>query len=270
MAEYLSDEELVERIKRWWSENGTGLLVGIVLAVGGVVGWRWFDGWRLERAEAASDVFAQFIDARAAGEDSAALAAHLAEEFPSSAYRVLALLHQARDAIEAEEAERAAELLRESIELASEDVLRDVGRVRLARVLHQLGQPDEALATLAAVNGRGFASAVAELTGDIQWQRGALDEAREAYRAALADPPSEQASVLVRLKLASVPPGPAMPEAEAMPEAGDMAEAAGEDAAGAEAASPTAPAEPEAQPPAEAAEDAMEAVDTPETGESDQ
>ena len=53
MAEYLSDEEVTERLKRWWSENGTGLLVGIVLAVGGVVGWRWFDGWRVERAEAA-------------------------------------------------------------------------------------------------------------------------------------------------------------------------------------------------------------------------
>lgn len=269
MAEYLSDEELVERIKRWWSENGTGLVVGIVLAVGGVVGWRWFDGWRVERAEAASDVFAQFVDARAAGEDSAALAADLAEEFPSSQYRVLALLHQARDAIEAEEAERAAELLRQSIDLASEDALRDVGRVRLARVLHQLGRPDEALATLAAVNGRGFASAVAELTGDIQWQRGALGEAREAYRAALAEAPSEQGNVLVRLKLASIPPEQAKPEAGAMPEAETVAEAAEEETASV-TASPTAPAEPEAQPPAEAAEDAMQAVDTPETGESDQ
>ena len=256
MAEYLSDEELVERIKRWWSENGTGLVVGIVLAVGGVVGWRWFDGWRVERAEAASDVFAQFVDARAAGEDSAALAADLAAEFPSSQYRVLALLHQARDAIEAEEAERAAELLRQSIELASEDALRDVGRVRLARVLHQLGRPDEALATLAAVNGRGFASAVAELTGDIQWQRGALDEAREAYRAALAEAPSEQGNVLVRLKLASIPPEPAVPEAE--------------DEAAPVTASPPALVEPAAQPSEEPVEDAMEAVNTPETGESDQ
>ena len=53
MADYLTDEELTERLKRWWSENGTGLTVGIVLAIGAVVGWRGVDGWRLERAEAA-------------------------------------------------------------------------------------------------------------------------------------------------------------------------------------------------------------------------
>lgn len=205
MAEYLTDEEVTERLKRWWSENGTGLTVGIVLAIGGVVGWRWFDGWRLERAEAASDTYAQYTDARAAGEDATELAARIAEEFPDSAYRVFTLLHQARDAVEGEEWERAADLLRESVDIASESVLQDVARVRLARVLHQLERPDEALAVLREVDGRGFAATVAELTGDIELRRGALDTAREAYQAALDETGAGQGGVLLRLKLASVP-----------------------------------------------------------------
>ena len=205
MAEYLTDEEVTERLKRWWSENGTGLTVGIVLAIGAVVGWRWFDGWRLERAEAASDIYAEYTDARAAGEDATALAARIAEEFPDSAYRVFTLLHQAKDAVEGEEWERAADLLRESVDVASESVLQDVARVRLARVLHQLERPGEALAVLREVGGQGFAATVAELTGDIELHRGALDAARAAYQAALDETGSGQGGVLLRLKLASVP-----------------------------------------------------------------
>ena len=205
MAEYLSDEEVTERLKRWWSENGTGLLVGIVLAVGGVVGWRWFDGWRVERAEAASDRYAEYTQARAAGEDATDLAARIAEEFPDSAYRVFTLLHQARDAVEGEEWEPAADLLRRAVEVASASVLQDVARVRLARVLHQLERPEEALAVLREVEGQGFAGSVAELTGDIELRRGALPAARAAYQAAIDETGAGQGGVLLRLKLASVP-----------------------------------------------------------------
>lgn len=247
MAEYLTDEEVTERLKRWWSENGTGLTVGIVLAIGGVVGWRWFDGWRLERAEAASDTYAEYTDARAAGEDATVLAARIAEEFPDSAYRVFTLLHQAKDAVEGEEWERAAELLRASVDIASESVLQDVTRVRLARVLHQLERPDDALAVLREVDGQGFAATVAELTGDIELGRGSLDAAREAYQAALEEAGAGQGGVLLRLKLASVPR-----EAPALETASEGASA------------------PAPEPGAEEMDQPAEAADAEETGEADE
>lgn len=217
MADYLSDEEQVERIKRWWSENGTALVVGIALAIGGVVGWRWYDGWRTERAEEASDTYAAYLDARAGGEDTAALEERLATDFANTAYHVLAVLHRARDAVESEDWERAAELFAQGVDLASEPTVRDVARVRLARVLHQLDRHEEALATLAQVDGRGFASSVAELTGDIHWRAGALEEARAAYRAALDSAPNGQGAVLVQLKLASVPPAAPVEAESEMP-----------------------------------------------------
>ncbi len=224
MADYLSDEEQVERIKRWWSENGTALVVGIALAIGGVVGWRWYDGWRAERAEEASDTYASYLEARAAGEDTAALEERLATDFANTAYHVFAVLHRARDSVESEDWDRAADLLAQGVELASEPALRDVARMRLARVLHQLDRSDEALAALAEVNGRGFASSVAELTGDIHWRAGALEEAREAYRAAVDSVPDEQGAVLVQLKLASVPPAASVEAESEMPVDDEVAE----------------------------------------------
>ena len=91
------------------------------------------------------------------------------------------------------------------MDIGSGSVLQDVARVRLARVLHQLERPEEALAVLREVDGQGFAATVAELTGDIELRRGALPEARAAYQAALDETGSGQGGVLLRLKLASVP-----------------------------------------------------------------
>ncbi len=39
MAEHLSEEEQLEALKRWLSENGTSTVVGVVLAISGYLGW---------------------------------------------------------------------------------------------------------------------------------------------------------------------------------------------------------------------------------------
>ena len=39
-----SDEELVELIQRSWERYGVSLVVGVVLALGGVLGWRSYEG----------------------------------------------------------------------------------------------------------------------------------------------------------------------------------------------------------------------------------
>ncbi|MEX2327847.1 MAG: tetratricopeptide repeat protein, partial [Pseudomonadales bacterium] len=41
MAE--TDEEQIEAIKKWWDENGKSILIGIVLALGGVFGYQAWD-----------------------------------------------------------------------------------------------------------------------------------------------------------------------------------------------------------------------------------
>ena len=61
-----------------------------------------------------------------------------------------------------------------------------VARERLARVLLDQGQPDEALARLdGASDISGFESRYAEVRGDIYFSQGREDEARAAYLEAL-------------------------------------------------------------------------------------
>ena len=42
MAELRTEEEQVEALKSWWKENGKSLIMGVVIAVAAVFGWR---GW---------------------------------------------------------------------------------------------------------------------------------------------------------------------------------------------------------------------------------
>ena len=236
MSEFRTDEEWVEWLRNWWSRNGIALIAGIAIAVGGVIGWRWYQEYRQEQAEGASRDYSAYLTARALG-DASADAANLAQAREGTAYHVFALLHEASDAVGSEDWERAAALLSASLDYAEDDVLRALVAVRLARVQRQLGELDEALEMLAGVLDPGFAVQVAELTGDILLQKGDNEGALQAYQSALDLESTAGANgLLLELKLATLArAGPAAPA--------EPAEAAEPDAS-AEAAEPAASAEP--------------------------
>ena len=243
MADFASDEELLERLRKWWSENGLLLIAAVVVAVGGTLGWRWFQDWRGERLEAAAEAYGEYLDTRAAGEDASAPFDLIAAEFTDTAYHVFALLFEARDAVAAEDFERAAGHLQESVERAGEEALGDISRLRLARVLYQLDRHDAALEHLGAVRSAGFLDDVAELTGDIHWRQGAEALAREAYQAAFDAAPDAARRQYLELKLRSVP---AAPEPAAGGEA-DSGQGAAAAVVAEDAAADAAPADQEAK-----------------------
>lgn len=206
MSDYLSDEEQVERLKNWWSENGTSLIVMLVLAIGGVIGWRYYDDYSLAQSEAASDSYREFLDARQAGDEDFSLSSNMDFAHSGTAYEVFILLYQARDASEMQDWDYASDLLARSIEIADQEVLRDIARIRLARINYQLDRSDAALALLGTVLSTGFASDVAELTGDIHLQRGDISLAMDAYKAALDSASDGTSRSLIELKIASISP----------------------------------------------------------------
>lgn len=241
MSEFRTDEEWVEWLRSWWSRNGVALIAGIAVAVGGVIGWRWYQDYRQDQAEGASREYSAYLTARALG-DASEDAANLAQAREGTTYHVFTLLHEASDAVAGEDWERAAALLSASMDYADDDVLRDLAAVRLAKVQRQLGELDAALDILASVLSPGFAAQVAELSGDIFLQKGDNTAARQAYQSAL-DLESTTDDILLELKLATVAPVEPAEAAETGEDAAS-AEAAetGDEAAPAEAEEPAASA----------------------------
>ena len=72
------------------------------------------------------------------------------------------------------------------VDHASQAPLKDIARLRLARVLSANGDNAGAMQMLSAVDAKAFALSVQELKGDIFLAMGKRDEARGAYLSAYA------------------------------------------------------------------------------------
>lgn len=185
MADHMDDEADLEALKRWWDENGKGIIVAVVVAVSGTVGWNWYQGQSVAKTEAASDLYSTMLAIQLEGGDSetlTALSAQLKEEHSGSNYARFGAMLEARVAVEANDLDAAESALRWA--LTAGDTRSDIGQLiqlRLARVIAAQGKESEALAILSQ-GSEAYPVAYAQAQGDIHLAAGRADEALAAYR----------------------------------------------------------------------------------------
>jgi len=184
----VSEQEELEALQKWWKENGRAVVVGLVLGLGGVVGWTTWQSRTEATAERASVVYQAMVEMAAADDHMEALlrADQIVQEYPDSEYAALAGLLGAKSAFAAGRADDANRLLGWVIENAGRPELRDVARIRSAQLLRDEGKRDAGLEMLARVDTPAFAATVEELRGDILVDNQENDAAAEAYQTALA------------------------------------------------------------------------------------
>jgi predicted negative regulator of RcsB-dependent stress response len=222
VSDYLSEEEQVAALKKWWDEYGKVLIAGAVIAILGVVGWRVYQDHSQGQAEAAAALFQVFEEQRQAEapdpNELARVAEALERHFSGSAYHPFVLFHQAADAVNAEDFDLGIEHLSTAVETADDARLRDMARIRLARTLQQIGDSEQALVTLGGVRGEGFFAEVAELKGDILVAGGDRAGAAQAYEAARATAGGARSPLLELKLLDMAETGAADTQAEAVDE----------------------------------------------------
>ncbi|MCP5182716.1 MAG: tetratricopeptide repeat protein [Pseudomonadales bacterium] len=200
MSEYLSEEEQLERLRSWWQDYGTAVLVAVVLAVGGYAGWQWYERNSHEQALHAAAIYQSYLDA---GDDEARQDAALAElkkDAQGSAYEAFVLLRRAGIAVKAGDLEKAQSLLADVVDHADDELLKSLARLRLAGVLQGLDRSDEALALLDGIRAEGYRTQVLEMKGDILLARGDRAAAHTAYAAAFAALEEGQKDALLEAK----------------------------------------------------------------------
>lgn len=189
MAEHLSDEQRVEELKKWWDENGKAVIAGIVLGLGGLLGWKGWVYFQETQARAASEYYAGVR--LAMNENNAQTMVEntdiLKNSYSSTPYAALAALELAKFKVEAGELELAAERLRWAMDHGAQEAVRNTARIRLARVLVAQGKYDEVLDLLSKTDFLpvAYLSMVEEVRGDALLGKGEVDKAREAYTKAL-------------------------------------------------------------------------------------
>ena len=187
MSEYLTDEEKVEAIKAWWKENGKSVIAGVILGVGGLLGWRGWVDYREGRLLAASEVYSQMQTQVQQGraDEAKRLADELRDDYARTPYAGLAALQLAEQTGSAGQLEPAAEQLAWAMDNARQVELRELARIRLARVRVAQGKPEEALSLLAVELPTAYDGLVAEIRGDAYRAQGKVEQAREAYDRAI-------------------------------------------------------------------------------------
>ena len=210
MADHLTEEEQIEAIKKWWSENWK-LIVLPILALGlGYGGWT-FNAYQSEtRSLKASQSYTQLVALvseasadEAKRSEAITVATELAEGYSSSLYGNLSNLILARLAFEDGSLDDAKKYLNEAKASAVTDEMTALADYRLAKVHLESGDKDAALALVANTSLQAYKGLYAELRGDVFVAQGNFVGARSAYLEALtssisANPEQQQ---IIQLKL---------------------------------------------------------------------
>ncbi|MEM7077903.1 MAG: tetratricopeptide repeat protein [Pseudomonadota bacterium] len=204
MSEYLSEEEQVARMKSWWDEYGNAVLAAVVIAVVGIVGWRWYDGSQQQQAFDGATAYQAYIEAEA--DAKAAAAETVKAQYPGSAYHMFVLLDEAAAATTDGDLVAAAGALQTVVDASGAPLLTDLARIRLAKVLRQQDQAGAALQLLALVTSPGYTGWALEAKGDIHAAQDEVALAHQAYQAALEQLAEGEQRPLLEMKLKNTAP----------------------------------------------------------------
>jgi predicted negative regulator of RcsB-dependent stress response len=216
MAVYdLEEQEKLDDLKAWWARWGNSITLFVVIvaiAFAAVQGWRW---WTFKQSEEASALFSALSQAVRANELPKAkdVTAQLTDRYSRSGYAPRAALVFAKLLFDSGDSAGARAQYQWVIDHASETELKEIARYRLAEVMINDRQYDDALKVLDAKHAEPFAALYADLRGDALSAAGRNAEAKTAYETALAKLDAKSPyKQYVQVKLEAIggaPPAPA-------------------------------------------------------------
>lgn len=209
MDDLQSEKEQLEEIRAWWKEYGAMVIIGVVVAVGGMFGWNAYNDSKLATQVEASALFEALAEHVTAGRLDAAesVADDLVSDYANTTYAAQSRLAMARLYMDQNRDQDAADTLNELLTMKGNDELKNIARLRLAHVLLYQDKAQEVLDLLADVDVGAFNSLYDEQRGDAYTALGQYEKAGEAYRRALADPAPNPVvdRALVQMKLVDLP-----------------------------------------------------------------
>jgi len=184
---YSSEQEQVEAIRSWWTENGKSVIFGVVLGLAAIFGWREWQSYNINQSITASDLFQEVIVSLQQNQSQEAKdpANEIARNYENTGYATLNRLILAQLAIADNDYSQAEEHLRLALDNTQNVSLLPEIRVRLTRVYIAENKLDEALSLLSLSNQGMYKSIYEELRGDIFAIQGKANEARASYLQAI-------------------------------------------------------------------------------------
>lgn len=201
MEVYTTENEQIDAIRRFFAEYGKSLAVGLIIGIGALAGWRYWQHYQSTTLMDKSATYQQLTDAlNAPKTDSVAAMQHFAQE-NRSVYGTLAALDLAHHFVEKGDLAQAEQQLAQALTQTKDSDLLALVALRLARVQQEQKKWDDSLKTLDQVKGESWSALAQNLRGDALLAKGNTQGARDAYTKALDTKASQSLQIMLRTKL---------------------------------------------------------------------
>ncbi len=182
----LEEQEQLDELKHFWKQYGDPITWALIAVLGAFAAWNGYQYWQRNQAAQASVMYDEIERAVQAGDltriDRAL--ADLKDKFGSTAYASQAGLLAARAYYDKGNVEASSTALKWVAGKASDEGYQAVARLRLAGLLLEKKNYDEALQQLSSPFPKDFTALVADRRGDILAAQGKKGEARAEYEKA--------------------------------------------------------------------------------------
>lgn len=194
MTEYLSEQEQIEILRNWIKQYAAVIIAGVVMSILAITGWRYWQEHQMKILNHASAIYDKMLMNRAQNDSEGTLnnANKLITHYPKTTYSQMAALMLARDAVTKKDYKSAEKQFNWVLDHSSTSSLRQIARLRLARVMIAEEKPEEALKTIEKIEDKSFNGLTNEVKGDAYLAMKNMNMAREAYKQALAELPNAE------------------------------------------------------------------------------
>ncbi|MEY0233765.1 YfgM family protein [Providencia manganoxydans] len=204
MEVYTNENDQVDAIKRFFANNGVALVVGLVLGVGAVFGWNY---WQSHKTNVLQESAQKFENVSTQLHSGSAQGIEAAQKFAAETndvYSAMIGLELAQVAVDKGDLAMAEKSLVNALDKAKTEDMADLINLRLARVQLALGNADAALASIGNIKAKSWQAAAQDVRGDALLQKGDIAGAKAAYTQGLDSEGSQTLKGLLTLKLNNV------------------------------------------------------------------
>lgn len=192
MSDYLTEQEQVELLKGWIKQYSTIILSGVLVAFLIVSGWRYWQQREYKIYTHASALFDEMLTQRLQHASGDTQASKLLTHYAKTPYSQFAALLLAKDAIAAKNYALAEQHFNWVINHSSITAIRQISRLRLARLYTGEQKPERALDVLKTIDDKSFIGLVDEVKGDVYVVLKNIPLARQSYQLALTELPNAE------------------------------------------------------------------------------
>lgn len=203
------ENEEIEELKSFWNSYGKPIFIGVLLAIAIVSVWKFWENRQITNKIKEAQNYQLLIFAmsqpldKVNEADVVSIADQLQKANPDSYYAQYAKFYLAKLAVSQNKLDDAAKVLKAVLDKPADAALAELSRERLVRVLLAQNKTDEAFALLQVPVEKEFVTTREELKGDVLLKQGKIDQARDAYKAALAAAEADKLGnqLIIKLKL---------------------------------------------------------------------